>query len=129
MELYLHDSTNVIGMHSLNMVFANAMENLKLGEVGNDSIEITPFDKFEVTTSLTQENEITGRKDVFPIVVYENPCYFDKSYDNPLFMTNFKMHGNEKVCLENVYDKALDDGPILLIILIILLMKMGLERS
>ena len=24
------------------------------------------------------------------------------------------MHGNEKVCLENVYDKALDDGPMLL---------------
>ena len=114
MEPYLHDSTNVIGMHSLNMVVANAMENLKLGEVGNDSIEITPFDKFEVTTSLTQENEITGRKDVFPIVVYENPCYFDKSYDNPLFIPNFEMHGNESVCLENVYDKTLDDGPMLL---------------
>ena len=46
--------------------------------------------------------------------IYDNPCYFDKSYDNPLFVPNFEMHGNEKVCLENVYDKALDDGPILL---------------
>ena len=23
------------------------------------------------------------------------------------------MHGNESVCLQNVYDKALDDGPML----------------
>ena len=28
-------------------------------------------------------------------------------------MHNFEMHGNERVCLENVYDKALDDAPIL----------------
>ena len=43
MENYLHYSTNDIRIHSLNMVIANAMENFKLGEVGNDSIEITSF--------------------------------------------------------------------------------------
>ena len=116
MELYLHDSTNDIGIHSLNMVVANAMENIKLGEVGNDTIEITSFDKFEVDKhSLTQEKaKITEVPNISPNVVYENPCYFDKSYDNPLFIPNFEMHGNESVCLENVYDKALDDGPMLL---------------
>jgi hypothetical protein len=51
----------------------------------------------------------------YATVIYDNPCYFDKSYDNPLFVPDIEMHGtNEKVCLENVYDKALDDGPILL---------------
>ncbi len=47
-------------------------------------------------------------------VIYDNPCYFDESYDNPLFVPDIKMHGNKEVCLEKVYDKALDDGPILL---------------
>ena len=47
MENYLHDSTSDIGIHSLNMVIANAMENRKLGEVGNDSLEIISFDKIK----------------------------------------------------------------------------------
>ena len=47
-------------------------------------------------------------------VVYDNPCYFDESYDIPLFVSNFEMHGTKEFCLENVYDKALDDGPMLL---------------
>ena len=122
MEHYLHDSTNDIGIHSLNMVIANAMENLKLGEVGNDSIEITSFDKIkdkistEVSnSSLTQKKQkITAVPNISPNFVYENPCYFDKSYDNSIFMPNFEMHGNESVRLENVYDTALDDGPLLL---------------
>ena len=46
-------------------------------------------------------------------VVYENPCYFDKSYDNALYVPNFEMYDDEG-CIENVYDKALDDGPMLL---------------
>ena len=33
MENYLHDSTNDFGIHSLNMVIANAMKNLKLGKL------------------------------------------------------------------------------------------------
>jgi hypothetical protein len=47
-------------------------------------------------------------------VTYDNPCYFDKSYDNPLFIPTIDMHDNEEVCLENLYDNALDDGPMLL---------------
>ena len=120
MEHYLHHSTNDNGIHSLNMVIANAMENLKLGEVGNDSIEITSFDKINKSSievsniSLTQKNQkITAVPNISPNFVHENPCYFGKSYDNPLFMHNFEMHGNESFCLENVYDKALDDGPLL----------------
>ena len=46
--------------------------------------------------------------------IYDNPCYFDKSYDNPLFVPDIEMHGTKEFCLENVYDKALDDGPMLL---------------
>ena len=38
----------------------------------------------------------------------------DKSYDNPLFSTTIDIHDNEEVCLENLYDNALDDGPMLL---------------
>ena len=50
----------------------------------------------------------------FAIVIYDNPCYFDKSYDNPLFIPTIDMHDNEEVCVENLYDNALDDGPMLL---------------
>ena len=50
----------------------------------------------------------------FATAIYDNPCYFDKSYDNPLFETTSDMHDNEEVCLENLYDNALDDGPMLL---------------
>ena len=32
MELYLHASSNVISMNSLNIIIANAMEKSKLGE-------------------------------------------------------------------------------------------------
>ena len=32
MELYLHASSNVISMNSLNTIIANAMEKSKLGE-------------------------------------------------------------------------------------------------
>ena len=55
-----------------------------------DFVEISPM------------NETCANK----YVVYDNPCYFDKSYDNVLFVPNFEMHGDE-VCIENVYDKAL----------------------
>jgi hypothetical protein len=47
-------------------------------------------------------------------IIYDNPSYFDKSYDNPLFIPIIDMHDNEEVCLENLYDDALDDGPMLL---------------
>ena len=34
-------------------------------------------------------------------------------HDNPIFVPKFKMHSTKEFCLENVYDKALDDAPIL----------------
>ena len=40
MELYLHASSNVISMNSLNTIIANAMEKSKLGEAGFDEHDI-----------------------------------------------------------------------------------------
>ena len=40
MELYLHASSNVISMNSLNTIIANSMENFKLGDVGFDENDI-----------------------------------------------------------------------------------------
>ena len=40
MELYLHASSNVISMNSLNTIIANAMENSKLGDVCFDEHDI-----------------------------------------------------------------------------------------
>lgn len=68
--------------------------------VHEDSLEIFPVSK-------TCENN-------YATVIYDNPCYFDKSRDNPLFVPNFEMHGTKELFLESVYDKALDDGPMLL---------------
>ena len=66
-----------------------------------------PVDSLEISTvSEACDND-------YALVIYDNPCYFDKSYDNPLFELNFEMHGTKEFCLENVYEKALDDGPIL----------------
>ena len=48
--------------------------------------------------------------------MYDNPCYIDKSYDNPLFIPTIEMHVNEELCLESIYDNALDDGPMLFLI-------------
>ena len=60
---------------------------------------------YDVSMNETCEND-------FATVIYDNPCYFDKSYDNPLFATTIDIHDNEEVCLENLYDNGLDDGPI-----------------
>ena len=38
----------------------------------------------------------------FATIIYDNPCYFDKSYDNPLFIPTIDMHDSEEVCLENL---------------------------
>ena len=40
MELYLHASSNVIIMNSLNTIIANAMEKSKLGDVDFDEHDI-----------------------------------------------------------------------------------------
>ncbi|KAK1612962.1 hypothetical protein QYE76_036635 [Lolium multiflorum] len=63
-----------------------------------DSLEIVPM-------SNTCENN-------YATVIYDNPCYFDKSYDNALFVPDVEMHGTKEFCVANVYDKALDDGPM-----------------
>ena len=65
-----------------------------------DSLEIFPMSK-------TCENN-------YATVIYDNPCYFDKSYDNALFVPDVEMHGTKEFCVANVYDKSLDDGPMLL---------------
>ena len=79
MEHYLHDSTNDIGIHSLNMVIANAMENLKLGEVGNDSIEITSFDKIKDKSSTEVSNSsLTQKKQMITAVPNISPKLFMK---------------------------------------------------
>ncbi|KAK1612545.1 hypothetical protein QYE76_036218 [Lolium multiflorum] len=44
-----------------------------------DSLEIFPISK-------TCEND-------YATVIYDNPCYFDKSYDNALFVPDVEMHG------------------------------------
>ena len=53
-------------------------------------------------------------EDEFATVIYDNPCFIDKSYDNPLFVPTIEIHVNEELCLESLYDNALDDGPMLL---------------
>ena len=80
-----------------------------------DSLEISLFDKtdtcyaygYDVPMNETCEND-------YATVIYDNPCYFDNSYDNPLFNTNIEMHDNDELSLESLYDNALDDGPMLL---------------
>ena len=29
-------------------------------------------------------------------IIYDNPCYFEKSYDNPLFIPTIDMHRSEE---------------------------------
>ena len=62
---------------------------------------------WNISLSKTCENN-------YATVIYDNSCYFDKSYDNPLVISKFEMHGTKEFCLEKFYDKALDDGPMLL---------------
>ena len=80
-----------------------------------DSLEISLFDKtdtcyaygYDVPMNETCEND-------YATIIYDNPCYIDKSYDNPLFVPTIDIHNNEECCLEFFYDKAVDDGPMLL---------------
>ena len=70
MELYLHnnhDSSNVISIHSLNTIIANAMESSKLGEAG--------FDENIIFNPLALEEEIRF-DDTFPLIYddYNDGC-------------------------------------------------------
>ena len=65
---------------------------------------------------LPKEDECYVLVDSFEISTMGKTCdnnYAPVIYDNPLFVPNFDMHGTKEFCLENVYDKYLDDGPIL----------------
>jgi hypothetical protein len=52
-----------------------------------DSFEISLFDEIYTcyTCDLDTTMNETFESDV-ATVIYDNPCYFDKSYDNPLFI-------------------------------------------
>ena len=68
-------------------------------------------------SDILQDSKIKNKEkqlDTLPTVIHDNPCYFDKSFDNPLFVPTIDMHDNEEVCLENLYDNSLDDDPMLL---------------
>src|SRR4051812_44466084 len=49
-----------------------------------DSFEISLFDEIDACGHDATMNETC--KDDFATVIYDNPCYFDKSYGNPLFV-------------------------------------------
>ena len=54
----------------------------------HDSIEISPFDKFEVTSSLTQvEKEIAESKNVLPNVLYDNALDGGPILPNDIYYT------------------------------------------
>ena len=80
-----------------------------------ESFEISLFDEIAACDTCDHDASMneTCENDV-ATVIYDNPCYFDKSYDNPLFIPTIDMHDNKEVCLENLYDNALDDDPMLL---------------
>ena len=68
MKLYLdnnHASSNVISMLSLNAIFANAMENCKLGDAG--------FDEYDIFSPPSFEDEI--------FFDYTMPPIYDDYYD------------------------------------------------
>ena len=63
-----------------------------------------PIDSFEISLSDEIDACYTCDHDVpmnetcendFATVIYDNPCYFDKSYDNHLFIPTIDMHDNE----------------------------------
>src|SRR6266699_491451 len=59
MELYLHASSNVISMNSLDTIIANAMEKSKLGEAG--------FDENDLFSSSTLEQKFCSDDTLSPI--------------------------------------------------------------
>ena len=69
-----------------------------------DSFEISLFDEIDACGHDAPMNETC--KDDFATVIYDNPCYFDKSYDNPIFFPTMDIHDNEEFCLESLYDNA-----------------------
>ena len=80
-----------------------------------DSFEISLFDEIDACYTCDHDARMNDAcENDFATVIYDNTCYFDKFYDNPLFVPTSDMHDNEEVFLENLYDNALDDDPMLL---------------
>src|SRR5215216_4246180 len=73
-----------------------------------------PLTLFDCPPCLPKEDECYVHVDSFATMgkTCDN-SYAPVIYDNPIFVPNFEMHGTKEFFLENVYDKALDDGPIL----------------
>src|SRR4051812_16656396 len=74
------------------------------------------LDEKEEESDDQKEDECYVPVDSFEISAMGKTCdnsYAPVIYDNLIFMPNFEMHGTKEFCLENVYDKALDDDPIL----------------
>ena len=65
-----------------------------------DSLQISLFDKTDACYAYGHDvpmNETCGNN--YATVIYNNPYYFDKSYDNPLFVPIIEMHGNKETRL------------------------------
>ena len=72
-----------------------------------DSFEIFLFDEVDACGHDAPMNETC--KDDFATVIYVNPCYFDNSYDDPLFVPTMDGLSDDEVCLESLYDCVLVD--------------------
>ena len=70
-----------------------------------DSFEMSLFDEIAACDTCAHDTTMneTCKNDFATII-----------YDNPLFIPTIYMHDNEEICLQNLYDNALDDDPILL---------------
>ena len=83
-----------------------------------DYYEIPMFDELDTCYRGNDLQDSIENKekqlDTLPTIIYDNPCYFDKSYDNPLFVPTIDMHHNEEFCLESLHENALDDAPMFL---------------
>ena len=65
-----------------------------------DYYEIPMFDELDTCYRGNDLQDSIENKekqlDTLPTVIYDNPCYFDKSYDNPLFVPTIDMHDNKE---------------------------------
>ena len=89
MELYLHASTNVISINSLNTIIANAMVNFKLGEASfyeNDLFSPPSTEEqiyFDDTMPLIYD-DYKDEDDFFSPPTIEEKIYFDDTMP-PIF--------------------------------------------
>src|SRR3954465_359883 len=72
-----------------------------------DSFEISLFDEIDACGHDAPMNDTC--KDDFATVIYDKPCYLDKSYDKPLFLPAMDVLNDDEVCLESLYDCVLVD--------------------